>query len=113
MKQTFVLACCAAAVAAVGAVALAQDVTLVEDGVAKCRVEIPAKPSATESFLAKEIVQYVKTSTGAVLDGAGAYPIALRTDAALKPESFVIETRADGMKDVDHMGSVTTVRVLP
>ena len=102
MKQTFLLACCAAAVAAAGCVAQAQDVTLVEDGVAKCRVEIPAKPSATESFLAKEIAKYVEISTGAKIEaerrgGESCYPIELRTDAALKPESFVIETRADGM----------------
>ena len=102
MKQTFLLACCAAAVAAAGCVAQAQDVTLVEDGVAKCRVESPAKPSATESFLAKEIAKYVNISTGAKIEaerrgGESCYPIELRTDAALKPESFVIETRADGM----------------
>ncbi len=72
-------------------------VTLVENGAAKCRVVVQEKPSATEAFLAKEIVKYAGVSTGAKMNGTESYPIMLRTDAALKPESFVIETKPDGM----------------
>lgn len=74
-----------------------EAVTLVESGVTRCRVEIPDKPSATEKFLAAEIVKYVEMSTGAKIGRTGSYPIVLKTDRSLKPESFVIDTAADGM----------------
>lgn len=94
---------------------LADSVTLVGDGVAKCRVFVATEASATECFGAEELARYlgkvtgagVPVTTGAVVRAAGEYPVAVsvvgsahaprETFPNLKEEGFALDVREDGM----------------
>ena len=89
MKKTVV-----SIVALCGTVAAcAAELALIEDGVAKCRVEIPADATPSERLAKKELEKYLSLATGCGAL-AGDYPIVVkerREGSAIPEDSFGID----------------------
>ena len=104
LKKTMTLAA-----ALCGAVAAsAADVTLVEDGVSKCRVVVGEDAHPALRFGAREIAKYLGVATGAkveVNDCVGLLPVTVRLAngaeaAALKEDGFTIDATPRGVEVV-------------
>lgn len=89
------LSCWSAAAAAFGA----DEVRLVENGVAKCRIVVADDASRPEKFGARELATYFDKVTGCgELDGA--YPIRVTVDAAnpdLREDGFILDVTPQGL----------------
>ena len=93
---------CCFAFAAIGAA----DVSLVEDGVAKCRIVVADDAHPALKFGAREIAKYLGVATGAKVDvnaAAGLLPVTVRLAkggeaAALKEDGFTIDATPGGVE---------------
>ena len=88
-----------AAMLGCAAAASAADVTLVDNGMAKCRVAVAEGAHPALRFGARELAKYLGVATGCgALDGD--YAVAVRVDGTakdLREDGFEIDVRRDGM----------------
>ena len=105
MKTTIVLIAALCGVV----VAFAADVTLVDDGAAKCRVLVADDAHPALKFGAREIAKYLGVATGAKVEvngsDAGLVPVLVRLakgaeSAAVKEDGFTIDVTPRGVEIV-------------
>jgi len=97
-KKTTVGMCLLAAGLLAGFAFASENVALVEEGVAKCRVVVAADASKPEKFGAAELAKYLGKATGCgALDGAYPIRISVKPLPELKEDGFVLDVRADGL----------------